>query len=94
MGSLGSRGFSAENVLFLKDSLGIVETPSFVLKPCVAFEVENCLTHCTFLFAQNKDLKSRIAHFETSHRSNKEGLVAQMEVRIVELEERLENEER
>lgn len=43
---------------------------------------------------QNKDLKSRIAHFETSLRSNKEGLVAQMEVRIVELEERLENEER
>ncbi|XP_068131614.1 cingulin-like protein 1 [Hyperolius riggenbachi] len=43
---------------------------------------------------QNKDLKSRIAHLETSHRSNKEGLVAQMEGRIVELEERLENEER
>ncbi|XP_018415430.1 PREDICTED: cingulin-like protein 1 isoform X1 [Nanorana parkeri] len=43
---------------------------------------------------QNKDLKSRIAHLETSHRSNKEGLVAQMETRIVELEERLENEER
>nr|DBA31725.1 TPA: hypothetical protein GDO54_007510 [Pyxicephalus adspersus] len=43
---------------------------------------------------QNKDLKSRIAHLETSHRSNKEGLVAQMEARIVELEERLENEER
>ncbi|KAM3927558.1 cingulin-like protein 1 [Leptodactylus fuscus] len=43
---------------------------------------------------QNKDLKSRIAHLETSHRSNKEGLVAQMEGRITELEERLENEER
>ncbi|XP_044135631.1 cingulin-like protein 1 [Bufo gargarizans] len=43
---------------------------------------------------QNKDLKSRIAHLETSHRSNKEGLVAQMEGRIAELEERLENEER
>ncbi|XP_063305170.1 cingulin-like protein 1 [Pelobates fuscus] len=43
---------------------------------------------------QNKDLKSRIAHLESSHRSNKEGLVAQMEVRIAELEERLENEER
>ncbi|KAG8440440.1 hypothetical protein GDO86_006260 [Hymenochirus boettgeri] len=43
---------------------------------------------------QNKDLKSRIGHLESSHRSNKEGLVAQMEVRISELEERLENEER
>ncbi|XP_072004237.1 cingulin-like protein 1 isoform X2 [Engystomops pustulosus] len=43
---------------------------------------------------QYKDLKSRIAHLETSHRSNKEGLVAQMEGRIAELEERLENEER
>ncbi|XP_075064159.1 cingulin-like protein 1 isoform X2 [Mixophyes fleayi] len=43
---------------------------------------------------QNKDLKSRIAHLENSHRSNKEGLVAQMEGRIAELEERLENEER
>ncbi|XP_069838442.1 cingulin-like protein 1 isoform X2 [Dendropsophus ebraccatus] len=43
---------------------------------------------------QNKDLKSRITHLETSHRSNKEGLVAQMEGRIAELEERLENEER
>uniref|UniRef100_A0A8C5M513 Cingulin like 1 n=1 Tax=Leptobrachium leishanense TaxID=445787 RepID=A0A8C5M513_9ANUR len=43
---------------------------------------------------QNKDLRSRIAHLENSHRSNKEGLVAQMEARIAELEERLENEER
>uniref|UniRef100_A0A803K8H7 Cingulin-like 1 n=1 Tax=Xenopus tropicalis TaxID=8364 RepID=A0A803K8H7_XENTR len=43
---------------------------------------------------QNKDLKSRIVHLENSHRSNKEGLVAQMETRIAELEERLENEER
>ncbi|KAM4677852.1 LOW QUALITY PROTEIN: cingulin-like protein 1 [Discoglossus pictus] len=43
---------------------------------------------------QNKDLKSRISHLENSHRSNKEGLVAQMEGRIAELEERLENEER
>ncbi|KAM4748993.1 cingulin-like protein 1 [Rhinophrynus dorsalis] len=43
---------------------------------------------------QNKDLKSRIVHLENSHRSNKEGLVSQMEVRIAELEERLENEER
>ncbi|XP_053128506.1 cingulin-like protein 1 isoform X2 [Hemicordylus capensis] len=43
---------------------------------------------------QNKDLKSRILHLEGSYRSNKEGLVVQMEARIVELEGRLENEER
>ncbi|XP_006112534.2 cingulin-like protein 1 isoform X1 [Pelodiscus sinensis] len=43
---------------------------------------------------QNKDLKSRILHLEGSYRSSKEGLVAQMEDRITELEERLENEER
>ncbi|XP_066492136.1 cingulin-like protein 1 isoform X2 [Tiliqua scincoides] len=43
---------------------------------------------------QNKDLKSRILHLEGSYRSSKEGLVVQMEARIIELEERLENEER
>ncbi|KAM8998190.1 cingulin-like protein 1 isoform 2-T4 [Ara ararauna] len=43
---------------------------------------------------QNRDLKSRILHLEGSYRSSKEGLVAQMEARITELEERLENEER
>ncbi|XP_067327289.1 cingulin-like protein 1 isoform X2 [Anolis sagrei] len=43
---------------------------------------------------QNKDLKSRILHLEGSYRSSKEGLLVQMETRIVELEERLENEER
>ncbi|XP_064312548.1 cingulin-like protein 1 isoform X3 [Phalacrocorax carbo] len=43
---------------------------------------------------QNKDLKSRILHLEGSYRYSKEGLVAQMEARITELEERLENEER
>ncbi|XP_025066335.1 cingulin-like protein 1 [Alligator sinensis] len=43
---------------------------------------------------QNKDLKSRILHLEGSYRSSKEGLVVQMEARILELEERLENEER
>ncbi|XP_030044813.1 cingulin-like protein 1 isoform X2 [Microcaecilia unicolor] len=43
---------------------------------------------------QHKDMKSRLAHFENSYRSNKEGLVAQMEGRIRELEERLESEER
>ncbi|XP_053573493.1 LOW QUALITY PROTEIN: cingulin-like protein 1 [Bombina bombina] len=47
----------------------------------------------SFLFC-NKDLKSRIAASENSLRSNKEGLVVQMEARITELEERLENEER
>ncbi|CAK7299682.1 Cingulin-like protein 1 [Vulpes lagopus] len=43
---------------------------------------------------QNKDLKSRIIHLEGSYRSSKEGLVVQMEARIAELEDRLENEER
>ncbi|XP_075387128.1 cingulin-like protein 1 isoform X2 [Tenrec ecaudatus] len=43
---------------------------------------------------QNKDLKSRIIHLEGSYRSSKEGLVAQMETRISELEDRLESEER
>nr|KAF6499475.1 cingulin like 1 [Molossus molossus] len=43
---------------------------------------------------QNKDLKSRIIHLEGSYRSSKEGLVAQMEARIAELEDRLESEER
>ncbi|XP_042349556.1 cingulin-like protein 1 [Plectropomus leopardus] len=43
---------------------------------------------------QTKDLKSRVAHLESSHKSNKEGLVAQLENRIQELEERLEGEER
>ncbi|XP_062998914.1 cingulin-like protein 1 isoform X2 [Elgaria multicarinata webbii] len=43
---------------------------------------------------QNKDLKSRILHLEGSYRSSKDGLLVQMEARIMELEERLENEER
>ncbi|XP_077174216.1 cingulin-like protein 1 isoform X2 [Paroedura picta] len=43
---------------------------------------------------QNKDLKSRILHLEGSYRSSKEGLLVQLEARIVELEERLESEER
>ncbi|KAI4900199.1 hypothetical protein NFI96_017684, partial [Prochilodus magdalenae] len=42
---------------------------------------------------ENKDLKSRIAHLEGSQKSSKEGLVAQLESRIQELEERLEGEE-
>ncbi|XP_019954394.2 cingulin-like protein 1 isoform X1 [Paralichthys olivaceus] len=43
---------------------------------------------------QNKDLKSRVSHLEGSQKSNKEGLVAQLEDRVQELEERLEGEER
>ncbi|XP_038606081.1 cingulin-like protein 1 isoform X2 [Tachyglossus aculeatus] len=43
---------------------------------------------------QNKDLKSRILHLEESHRSGKEGLVAQMEARLSELEEQLDAEKR
>ncbi|XP_030579926.1 cingulin-like protein 1 isoform X2 [Archocentrus centrarchus] len=43
---------------------------------------------------QNKDLKARMSHLEDSHKSNKEGLVPQLEERIQELEERLEAEER
>ncbi|KAM3626121.1 uncharacterized protein V6R79_022910 [Siganus canaliculatus] len=43
---------------------------------------------------QNKDLKSRVSHLESSQKSNKEGLVSQLEERIQELEERLEGEER
>uniref|UniRef100_A0A667YD48 Cingulin like 1 n=1 Tax=Myripristis murdjan TaxID=586833 RepID=A0A667YD48_9TELE len=43
---------------------------------------------------QNKDLKGRVAHLEGSQKSNKEGLVAQLESRIQELEDRLEGEER
>ncbi|XP_067341997.1 cingulin-like protein 1 isoform X2 [Channa argus] len=43
---------------------------------------------------QNKDLKSRVDHLEGSQKSNKEGLVVQLEGRIQELEERLEVEER
>ncbi|KAM4593120.1 cingulin-like protein 1 isoform 2-T2 [Odontesthes bonariensis] len=43
---------------------------------------------------QNKDLKSKVDHLEGSHKSNKEGLVAQLEARVQELEEKLEGEER
>ncbi|KAM5291676.1 cingulin-like protein 1 [Ctenodactylus gundi] len=48
----------------------------------------------TSLERQNKDLKSRVLHLEGSFRSSREGLVAQMEARIAELEDRLEGEER
>nr|XP_055065802.1 cingulin-like protein 1 [Misgurnus anguillicaudatus] len=43
---------------------------------------------------QNKDLRSRIAYLEGSQKPSKEGLVAQLENRIQELEERVEAEER
>lgn len=43
---------------------------------------------------QNKDLKSRVSHLEGSQKSNKEGLVSQLEERVQELEQRLEGEER
>ncbi|XP_034045875.1 cingulin-like protein 1 isoform X2 [Thalassophryne amazonica] len=43
---------------------------------------------------QNKDLKSRVDHLEGTQKSNKEGLVAQLEDRVHELEQRLESEER
>lgn len=48
----------------------------------------------TSLERQNKDLKSRVTHLESSQKSNKEGLISQLEERIQELEERLEAEER
>ncbi|XP_078283174.1 cingulin-like protein 1 isoform X2 [Rhinoraja longicauda] len=43
---------------------------------------------------QHKDLRSRIAHLEGSQKQNKEGIVTQLEARIQELGERLEDEER
>ncbi|XP_076011482.1 cingulin-like protein 1 [Genypterus blacodes] len=43
---------------------------------------------------QNKDLKSRVTHLESSQKSNKEGAVAQLELRLQELEAQLEGEER
>ncbi|XP_034417781.1 cingulin-like protein 1 isoform X2 [Cyclopterus lumpus] len=43
---------------------------------------------------QTKDLKSSVADLEGSHKSNKEGQVAQLEDRIQDLEARLEGEER
>ncbi|XP_068586333.1 cingulin-like protein 1 isoform X2 [Cebidichthys violaceus] len=43
---------------------------------------------------QTKDLKSRVANLEGSHKSNKEGQVSQLEDHIQDLEARLEGEER
>ncbi|XP_062859113.1 cingulin-like protein 1 isoform X2 [Trichomycterus rosablanca] len=43
---------------------------------------------------QNKDLKSRVFYLEGSQRSEREGLVSKLELRIQELEERLLEEER
>lgn len=43
---------------------------------------------------QNKDLKSRVSHLEGSQKANQDGLVSKLSVRIQELEERLQGEER
>ncbi|ETE73037.1 Cingulin-like protein 1, partial [Ophiophagus hannah] len=48
----------------------------------------------TTLERQNKELRGRILHLEAFHKPSKEGLVAQMEARLLELEEQLESEER
>ncbi|KAK1160728.1 cingulin-like protein 1 [Acipenser oxyrinchus oxyrinchus] len=48
----------------------------------------------TSLERQNKDLRSRVAHLEGFQRSNKDGVVSQLESRVHELEDRLEGEER
>lgn len=48
----------------------------------------------TALERQNKDLRGRVTHLESTQKSNKEGLISQLEGRIQELEERLEAEER
>ncbi|XP_031702152.1 cingulin-like protein 1 [Anarrhichthys ocellatus] len=43
---------------------------------------------------QTKDLKSRVVNLESSHKSNKEGQLSQLEDHIQDLEARLEGEER
>lgn len=43
---------------------------------------------------QNKDLKSRVSHLEGSQKANQDGLVSKLLLRIQELEERLQGEER
>ncbi|XP_028678641.2 LOW QUALITY PROTEIN: cingulin-like protein 1 [Erpetoichthys calabaricus] len=48
----------------------------------------------TSLERQNKDLKSRLSHLEGFQRSSKEGIVSQLESRVLELEEQLERDER
>ncbi|XP_026537848.1 LOW QUALITY PROTEIN: cingulin-like protein 1 [Notechis scutatus] len=48
----------------------------------------------TTLERQNKELRGQILHLEASHKPSKEGLVAQVEARLLELEEQLESEER
>lgn len=61
---------------------------------CSAQSMADTALHSLPVLFQNKDLKSRIIHLEGSYRSSKEGLVVQLEARIVELEDRLESEER
>uniref|UniRef100_A0A8C5SWM9 Cingulin like 1 n=1 Tax=Laticauda laticaudata TaxID=8630 RepID=A0A8C5SWM9_LATLA len=48
----------------------------------------------TTLERQNKELRGQILYLEASHKPSKEGLVVQMEARLLELEEQLESEER
>ncbi|KAM3828359.1 cingulin-like protein 1 isoform 3-T5 [Vipera latastei] len=48
----------------------------------------------TTLERQNKELRGRILHLESSRKPSKEGLLAQMETRLLELEQQLESEER
>lgn len=43
---------------------------------------------------QNKDFKSRVAHLEGSQKSNQDSLVSKLNIRIQELEERLQGEEK
>lgn len=43
---------------------------------------------------QNKDLKSRVTHLEGSQRASQDSLVSKLNIRIQELEERLQEEER
>lgn len=52
-----------------------------------------CLIYDILLF-QNKDLKSRVTHLEGSQRTNQDSLVSKLNIRIQELEERLQGEER
>ncbi|KAK2842406.1 hypothetical protein Q5P01_012606 [Channa striata] len=48
----------------------------------------------TSLERQNKDLKSRVSHLEGSQKTNQDSLVSKLNSRILELEERLQGEER
>lgn len=45
------------------------------------------------MYLQNKDLKSRVSQFEGSQRNTQDSLVSKLNLRIHELEERLQGEE-